>query len=89
MSPRRGFFSLNVDSESHLLDGEGKVITAKPLERIVNQAVDDVVHQQGARKTSETHYTTESSSSSSSSNLAIKNPSSRRAITRKYDTSDL
>lgn len=69
-------------------------VVAKPFEKVVNRAVDDVVQDTGKKVGSvdgDIYYSTNtsSSSSSSSSNLSIKNKSTRRAIERKYDVSDL
>lgn len=117
MSPKRAFFSLNVDSQSEHIyprveeqhtSGRKIIETSsgdtdlssvtKPFEKAVNRAVDDVVQSSTGKKVhsvdGDLHYTTEKSSSSSgtstnTSTLAIRNKSSRRAIERKYDTSDL
>jgi Flp pilus assembly protein CpaB len=100
MSPKRSVFSLNVDSDAQIIEPAANTDLShvvKPTERAVNTAIDDVVSSTGKSVKSvqgDLHYSTEKSSSSSkstshSSNLSIKNPSTRRAIERKYDTSDL
>jgi ribose 5-phosphate isomerase B len=74
---------------------------ARPFEKTVNNAVNQVINDTGKKVGSvegDLHYTSHSSGSKASttsstktrdSNLSIHNPSTRRAIERKYDTSDL
>ncbi|KAH7064159.1 hypothetical protein BKA63DRAFT_179660 [Paraphoma chrysanthemicola] len=73
----------------------------RPFEKTVNRAVNEVIKDTGkkvGRVDGDLHYTSETKSSSSGtrttssnthSNLSIHNKSARRALERKYDTSDL
>jgi ribose 5-phosphate isomerase B len=65
----------------------------KPFEKAVNTAVDSVLESSGTTFHSaegDLHYSNEKPpTSTSSSTLSIKNKSKRRALERKYDTSDL
>lgn len=79
----------------------GYTSVTKPFERVVNQAVDDVLKDSGKKvdkvegdlhytSSTNTHTNTSSSSNSTSdSNLNVKNKSTRRYLERRYDTSDL
>ena len=64
----------------------------KPFEKAVNKAVDDVIEGSGKKVHSvegDLHYTTEKSASGTDSTLRIKNKTRKRALERKYDTSEL
>ncbi|KAH8729106.1 hypothetical protein GQ44DRAFT_723996 [Phaeosphaeriaceae sp. PMI808] len=61
----------------------------KPFEKIVNQTVNDVIEGTGKKVHSiegDIHYTNDQESSST---LSIKNKAKKRALERKYDTSEL
>lgn len=66
---------------------------SKPFENLVNRTVDGVIEGTGKKVHSaegDLHYSnTETSSSSSDRNISVKNNSKRRAIEKKYDTSEL
>lgn len=101
MSPKRQFFSLNLDSaaEHPATEENSSLITqrhtdfstiTKPIERTVNRVVDDIIKDTSKKvDTAEgnIHYT--SNSSTGASTLAIKSHSTRRYLERRYDTSDL
>ncbi|KAH3915512.1 hypothetical protein HBI56_149290 [Parastagonospora nodorum] len=96
MSPKRQFFSLNLDSaaEHPATDDQSSLVTqrhtdfstiTKPFERTVNRAVDDIVKDTGKKVDSvegNVHYTSNSSSSNSSTGASNLNVKSNS--TRRY-----
>lgn len=66
---------------------------AKPLEKTVDRAINEVIDNTGKKVHSaegEVHYSSQKSTTSTpSSTLSIKSKSKRRAIEKKYDTSEL
>jgi hypothetical protein len=97
MSPKRGIFSLNINSETehfdkhvdkHFPDGEEsvKVIDTQPksytlggFEKIVNNAVDDVIKDTGKkvdRVEGDLHYTSTATSSGHTNNHTTSSSSS-------------
>jgi hypothetical protein len=85
-----------------VIDTEPKSRTLGGFEKIVNNAVDDVIKDTGKKvervegdlhytSTSSTHDNNHNSTSNtpSDSNLNVKNKSTRRYIERRYDTSEL
>jgi ribose 5-phosphate isomerase B len=104
-TPKRAAFSINVDSNAahisarpsdhHVASTAGPThshtdisYVTKPFERTATKAVDTVLESAGKLE-GDLHYSNESTSSNSNTTLSIKNKSKRRALERKYDTSDL
>lgn len=96
MSPKRQFFSLNLDSaaEHPATDEQSSLVTQRhtdfstitaPFERTVSRAIDDIVKDTGKKADTvegNVHYTSNSSSSNSSTGASNLNVKSKS--TRRY-----
>jgi hypothetical protein len=101
LEPIRERSTNRVESRKPTHEHADLTYATKPFERLGNRVVDDVVRSTSGttvkKLTSknaegELRYSSsiqEASSSTGSGNLNIKNKSKRRAIERKYDTSEL